>query len=372
MVQPIRVESWAARGLEDIRGEWLALLVRSSADPLFNSPEWLTTWWAQYGEVLHGELDLRAALNGSRLVGLALMHRRRVIHRPGFEGRCLELLGTARRTKGVGFSEKLGFILDLEMERPAADALARSLMEDSDWDELVLPHVIEEGATDSSVKAAASGHARYTRSPEPMEAWSVRLPGGFEDFLAELGSGTRSRVMGSRHRLQKAGDLRERIIEFDRLAEGWDILDRLHQARWQRPISAHWRAFYGAIAAQQARRGIPVISILEFNDEPISAQLNFRAGGREYSMMSAFVPVEVKRVSPGWAHFGFAIERACADGLTAYDLLGGGGKQEQYKAALGNERSNLVCRQVIRKPVLAGMYRAWDAMHAIRARFRPA
>lgn len=372
MVQPIRVESWVGRGLEEMTGDWLALLERSSADSLFNSPEWLTTWWAYYGESLGGELDLRAALLGSRLVGLALMQRRRVTHRPGLEARRLELLGTAWRAKGVGFSEKLGFILDRDMERPAADALARSVMEDSAWDELVLPHVIDEGATDSSVRAAASGHALYIRSPDSMEAWSAPLQGGFEAFLAGLGSGTRNRVMGSRNRLQKAGDLREQVLEFDRLPEGWGILDRLYQARWQRPISAHWRAFYGAIAEQQARRGIPVFSILEFNDEPISAQLNLRAGGREYSMMSSFVPVEVKRVSPGWAHFGFAIERACADGLAAYDLLGGEGKQEQYKAALGSERTNLVCRQVIRKPVLAGMYRAWDAVHAIRARFRPA
>jgi len=119
----------------------------------------------------------------------------------------------------------------------------------------------------------------------------------------------------------------------------------------------------------QTAGGIPVMSVLEFESEPVSVMVNFRAGRREYAMVSAFRPVAVPRVSPGWLHFGLAIERACADGITCFDLLGGAGKNEQYKAAFGGVRSELVCLQLLRNAPLALTYRARDGLRDLRDRF---
>jgi CelD/BcsL family acetyltransferase involved in cellulose biosynthesis len=365
-----RVESWRSRGLDGIAAEWRDLLSRSRADPLFNAPEWQYAWWRQFQPALRAELEILAAVDGERLIGLALLYDRRITHRWGLEGRRIELLGTAWRSRGVSFSERLGFILDSDRADEAAAALAAALEADASWDDFVVAHTHRGGATERAVRELAARCGGYLREPDVLEAWEVPLEGRFDEFIGSLGPGTRARIMGSRCRLEKAGVVRERVLGADELDYGWEIFARLHMARWDRPFSAYWREFYGTIAAAQARLGVPVMSLLEFNGAPVSALVNFRAGGREYSMVSAFVPVGVKRVSPGWLHLGLAIERAFADGMTHFDLLGGEGKNEQYKAAFGGRRNELVCMHYVRRPGLALMYRAWDAAKRMGKRLR--
>jgi len=364
----IRIESWGARGLQNIAGPWRELLARSNADPLFNSPEWLSTWWAHYQPVLGAELEILAAVDDHRLVGLALLHAKSVKHKLGLEGRRVELLGTAWRAQGVGFSERLGFILERGREEQVAAALADRLLDDHSWLDLVASHVHRGGATDLALQHMAESSGGYLRTPDAMEAWEIPLVGSFEDLLASLGAGTRARIMASRKRLSKAGHWQERVLGPDELDHGWEVFSKLHEERWNRPFSAHWRGFYGAIAEMQAAPGTPVLSLLEFEGEPVSLLVNFRAGGREYSIASAFVPVNVKRVSPGWMHLGLAIERAFADGMTHFDLLAGEGKQEQYKAAFGGRRYELACLQLVRHRPLAWLYRSWDGFSELRRR----
>lgn len=366
----IRIESWAARGLQNIFGPWRELLARSDADPLFNSPEWLTTWWSHYQPVLGAELEVLAALDEDRLVGLALLHTRRARHKLGLAGRRIELLGTAWRVRGVGFSERISFIFERGREQEVATALAEHLLADRSWQDFVAAHVDRGGATDRVLQHMAAECGGLLRRQDAMDGWEIPLVGSFEDFLARLGSGTRARISGGRRRLTQAGSWRERVLGLDELDEGWEAFSKLHATRWGRPLSDHWRAFYGAMAELQVAGGGAVLSVLEFNDEPISMLVNFRAGSREYAITSAFKSVKVKRVSPGWTHLGLAIERAHADGMTHFDLLGGKGKQEQYKAAFAGQHYELQCLQLLRHRPLAALYRGWDGVNALRDGFQ--
>jgi CelD/BcsL family acetyltransferase involved in cellulose biosynthesis len=355
----------------DVPGEaWDGLLARSSADPLFNSRQWLTTWWSQYGGQLGAELNVRSVTRDGRLTGLGLFMRRTVAHRLGLRGRRLELLGTARGAPGVAFSERTELVLEHAGEDEAMHAIARDLVDDASWDELFVSYTPEDSPTHRVFREVAAACGGYLRVADHMEAWEISLDGDFASFLASLGSGTRARLMGSRKRLAEAGEVRERLLRVDEMENGWDIFCRLHESRWQRAFSDHWRRFYGTIAAAQAGQGGPVMSVLEFNGEPISLLVNFRAGRREYSMASAFVPVDVKRVSPGWLHLGLAIERAFADGMEVFDFLGGEGKNEQYKAAFGGHSRQLLCLQLLRPPQLKWLYRGWDGARRLRERLR--
>ena len=347
---------------------WDGLLARSSADPLFNSSAWLTAWWSQYGGKLGADLDVRSATLGDELVGLALFSRRRVAHRLGIAGLRLEALGTARGTPGVAFSERTELLLDAARAGEAGAALARDLAIDPSWDELCVAYTPEEGPTHRVFREVAASCGGYLRVADYMEAWEIALGDGFESFLAGLGAGTRARLMNSRKRLAEAGAVRERLLGADELEHGWDIFCELHELRWQRSFSAHWRQFYGSTAAAQVARGVPVMSVLEFDGQPISVLVNFRAGGREYSMAAAFRPVDIKRVSPGWLHLGLAIERACADGMQAFDFLGGEGKNEQYKAAFGGTATRLVCLQLLRARRLKWFYRNRDRARDLKRR----
>lgn len=356
--------------LEDVDGAWDELLARSKADPLFNSREWLTAWWSQYAPVVGGELDVRVVGGDGGLAALALMHRRRVRHRFGLSGNRLELLGTARGVRGVGFSEHTDFILEAGAEAGLVERLAAELAADDSWSDLLVSYAPEGGVTHQVMESVAARCRADLRVVDGMEAWEVPLEGGFEAFLGRLGSGTRARLMNGRKRLEQAGQLRERVLEPAELEQGWEMFGQLHLERWDRPFSAHWRQFYGAIAGAQTSRGVPVISVLELDGRPLSLMVNFRAGEREYSIAAVFRPVDLKRVSPGWVHFGMAIERACTDGVKVFDFLGGEGKNEQYKSAFGGESRQLVCLHLVRPTALKWSYRALDLARQARDRLK--
>jgi CelD/BcsL family acetyltransferase involved in cellulose biosynthesis len=346
------------------------LLVRSSADPLFNSREWLTAWWRQYASAIGGELHVRAFDGPGGLEMLALMHRRRVRHRLGLSGNRLELLGTARNVRGVGFSERTDFILEAGAEPELVERLAADLATDDSWSDLVVSYTPEGGVTHQVMESVARRCRADLRVVDGMEAWELPLDGDFETFLETLGPGTRARLMNGRKRLEQAGQLCERVLQPAELEQGWEIFGQLHLERWGRPFSAHWREFYGAIARAQAARGVPVISLLELDGRPLSLMVNFRAGEREYSIAAVFRPVDIKRVSPGWIHFGMVIERACADGVKVFDFLGGEGKNEQYKSAFGGASSQLVCLHLVRPLALKWSYRALDLARRARERLK--
>jgi CelD/BcsL family acetyltransferase involved in cellulose biosynthesis len=330
------------------------------------SYEWLETWWRLFGLALEGTPVLIVAKTGEHLSGLAPLFRRRVSHRRGLRGTRLEMIGGAWRTRGVGLSERMGFLAEAGAERTILDALGREILADPEWDDLVITYALADGATAGMLERMAQACGGYLRRPDRMEAWEIPLAGGLDAFQASLGPNTRARVFGSRKRLSAAGHVREWIAESDSLERALDLLDELYRERWGRGFDGHLRQLYGEIAARQTAVGYPAVSVLEYNHRPVSVLLNLRAGGREYAIASAFREVDVKRVSPGWLHLGMAIERACRDGMSHFDLLGGNGKQEQFKRHLGGERSELVSFQLIRSPWLALVYRTWDRIRGLR------
>jgi CelD/BcsL family acetyltransferase involved in cellulose biosynthesis len=359
------------RKLDSISGlehDWPSLLDRTNADSLFMSFEWLETWWSMFGEELRGVPSLVIAETGDRLSGLAPLYRRRVSHRRGLRGTRLEMIGGAWRTPGVGFSERLAFLADASAEARIMDALASEMLADPDWDDLVVTYTPAYGPTARTLERMAQTCGGYLRRPDRMEAWEIPLAGDVDAFRQRIGPNTRSRVFGSRARLSAAGHVREWIADPDRLEHALDLLDELYRERWGRGFDGHLRRLYGAVAARQTAAGHPAVSVLEYDHKPVSVLLNLRAGEREYAIASAFREVDVKRVSPGWLHLGLAIERACRDGMSHFDLLGGNGKQEQYKRHLGGERSDLVSYQLIRNPWLVLVYRSWDRVRSVLSR----
>jgi CelD/BcsL family acetyltransferase involved in cellulose biosynthesis len=350
---------YSISGLEN---DWSSLLARSDADPLFMSYQWLETWWRLFGQGLGGRPVLVVAKTGERLCGLVPLYRRQVTHRGGFPGTRLEMIGGAWRASGVGLSERMGFLVEVGAAPRILEALASELLADRDWDDLVVTYAPKDGLTAGVLERMAQACGGYLRRPDRMDAWKIPLVNGLDAFRDSLGSNTRARIFGSRKRLSASGQVREWIADTTNLETALDLLDELYRGRWGRGFNGYLRQLYGTLAVRQTLAGHPAVSVLEYNQRPVSVLLNLRAGGCEYAIASAFREVDVKRVSPGWLHLGMAIERAAQDGMTHFDLLGGNGKHEPFKRHLGGERSELVSFQLIRTPWLALVYRSWDSI----------
>src|SRR6185295_10963283 len=101
----------AGAELESLRAEWNELLVDSSADCLFLTWEWMTSWWRHLkGERLLHVIEVR---DKDRLIGLAPFTVSR--------GR-LEFMGT-----GAIGSDYLDLIARRGEEREVVDAVARNV-----------------------------------------------------------------------------------------------------------------------------------------------------------------------------------------------------------------------------------------------------
>src|SRR5690606_8241716 len=222
---------------------------------------------------------------------------------------------------------------------------------------------VVQGATFRRLLAAGKRQGWHVRHADPMEAYDLLLPSSADELWAGLGRNTRDRVHGARRRLASQGVLEERLAGADDLDAALDELDRLHAQRWGRPGLRGARGeFYRDFAARQVAAGHRPVSLLLLDGEPFSACLNFRAGRAEYAIQSGFLEQVGRRISPGYLHLGYAMERAIGDGLVRFDLLGGSGKQVQYKRYFGGRRSVMSGLQVVRPAWLRLMYSGYDRL----------
>src|ERR1022692_4320992 len=105
---------------DSLRGEWNALLERSSANGVFLTWEWLRTWWKQLAE--RRKLSIVAIRSEGQLVGLAPLAIRPAGIKRFFPFRCREFLGS-----GTAGSDYLDLIVQRGSEEEIFDALLPSL-----------------------------------------------------------------------------------------------------------------------------------------------------------------------------------------------------------------------------------------------------
>jgi CelD/BcsL family acetyltransferase involved in cellulose biosynthesis len=134
-------------------------------------------------------------------------------------------------------------------------------------------------------------------------------------------------------------------------------MDQWRASRWGANAGASLVGRFERMLAQRlAPHGTLRLSEFSENGRPLSVMLNVRMAGTEYYLASAFDPARGSGLSPGYLHFGYAIEAACADGVARFDLLAGRGRHRDYKVDFGPREEPLVSWQLVRAPVLRGLY----------------
>jgi CelD/BcsL family acetyltransferase involved in cellulose biosynthesis len=354
----VKVCQWSEQEFAQSAAPWQELLDRSDADPLFMSWQWQWLWWRHYARVLDAELNLLAIYNsGDRLVGLAPLCLRQVRHRGGVRAARLESLGSTWRHGASAFSEYLDFIIDRDHVDAAVAALGDALQKDRRWDDLVIGYTRRDGAAarlaDSAVRRA--GHVRIA---DPLHAHVATIPESFDDYVRALDASTRRKLWNHRKKLARPALKFARIDEIDRY---FDTIDSFHQSRWgARLYEGAYREFHLAFATAMSRANTLQLSRLMVGDRPLSVMYNVRLGGKEYNLQLGFDAANSAGLSPGYLHFGYSLERACADGVRQFDFLAGQGRARQYKQDFRTSGEELVCLQLIRSAPLSWAYRLYD------------
>lgn len=306
----------SAADLARIMPAWWDLFARIPDLPPFVAPAWLIPWWAAFEP---GRLASVAVWDGGSLVALAPLYLENGAH-----GRRLLPLG-------IGISDSLDVLLDPaapEASAVLADAIVPGR---SDWDLW--------SAEDARPGAAVLGLPTppcFDTRVEPQHASPVLALPVAQSLETVIPAGKRRKWRMARHRAARR-DILLRDATPDTLADDLDHLFRLHGARWQSRgesgvlLEPRLANFHRAAAPTLLAAGLLTLVTLTIDGAVAGSYYGFTRPGAAYAYLGGFDPAFAFE-SPGTLLIGASIERAAAEGATAFHFLRG---REAYKYEWG-------------------------------------
>jgi len=310
--------------LERLRDEWNELLSESSADCLFLSWEWMTSWWRQLGNdrTLH-VIEVRER---NRLVGLApftILHGR------------VEFMGT-----GTVGSDYLDLIVRRESEQDVLDAIARSL--ETLGHQLRLSHFLPGSAVHRLAEGmTALGYRFFDRRINvcPFMALSGQ---NWDSFLSTLGRRHRENIRRRIRKLPADASFRRAATPED-VRRDLTSLISLHNQRWDTRGGSdalrdgRVQEFHREFAELALGRGWLRLFVLNLGDRPAAAVYAFNYKGKSLYYQAGVAP-EYSGMSLGLVALALSIQDAIEEGSVEYDFLHG---DEEYKSLWANETREL-------------------------------
>ena len=313
---------------------------------LFLTRAWQDAWWKRWGSTP----GFKLVSEGRECSGL---YRDYYKYKGVLPVTCLQFIGTNYRRLSTPRTE----YNCLPTDNPEAIfALG--------WSEAVLSDMPEDSPGVRILLDLADDCGCLVRRIGEDTAYSIETNGLFSDYLASLGSGTRLRLYNRRSVLEQTGNVTIRNWWPDNLVSFFELLNDFHRDRWGQPCFnetslAFHQEFLRNIVHEGGR---PELSVLCVSGRPVSVLYNVLYRNVAYNLQAGFVENFHKKLALGTLHLGYSIEAAFDKGeVEAFDLLAGGGKNEDYKAKLATVRTPLVSLMLVRSRLFKLLYRIKDS-----------
>lgn len=304
-------------GIDLLVPEWRALWSRVPDATPFQSPEWLLSWWREFGNSEPLVLTVRG---GNELVAVLPLYRLA-------ECGCSKLLPI-----GISLSDYLDALIDPDYPE-APDLLLASLVDLPGWDECCIPDLPPSASLLAAQCPPALAEHRSGGETCPVLA----LPGMAEDLREIVPRKTLRDLRQAHHRAAAAGAVAVTEAEAASVPAFMHEFFRLHEARWRRIAGKGVcadpavRRFHLNAAQRMFDAGMLRLYLLRVGDNIIAAYYGFTAKRTAYAYLSGFDPDRAE-LSPGAQIVGHAIEEAIREGVGEFHFLRGG---EGYKYAWG-------------------------------------
>ncbi len=317
-----------ADGFDALEPEWNALLEESEAG-VFQTFEWLRTWWEYFGEKL--ELHILVFQSGHRTVGIAPL----CLSRKKFVG-----LTISRHLAFIGavLSDYLGLVVRKGWESKVTEAFAIHLSENqSGWDvtdfQDVNEHVSWFPDLQPSLLRAGLPVYRYQGNVCPV----FNLPASVDSIYDQLGPSTSYNMKRKVKKLETqfrsdleiitrdTGDIEQAIIDFAHI-HGHRWKSQGHPSAFDDPKH---RAFHVAICRKFAKRNWLRLFFLRVDDARVAVSINFNYRSRIFMYQcNAHGPEDVMKCSPGMVLRYYVVVDGIGEGMRVFDFLRG---NESYK-----------------------------------------
>jgi hypothetical protein len=257
-------------------------------------------------------------------------------------------------------------VLRRDVEQPAAYALARALLRDLGWHDLVIGQLPISSASFIALSSRLSG-ACLARPAAGAPATASQVPVidttvSFEAYLSGLDADARAALCDARQRLP-AYALATCSAPGERLAGGAAVVDVLE--RLAGPTHAANANFRREIMDRLASGGRLEVDLLSIDGVPVSALCHARADGRQRLIETAVDAAAAARygVSLDTVLIGHCAERACADPhISRYELHGALPGSAPLELGIADYAVSLARIQYVRPPVRRVLYRVRDAL----------
>jgi len=314
--------------LAPLRADWNRLVDQSPRPNVFLTWEWLTAWWAHFGE---GQtLHVMAVRDGTgALVGVGPFCIERD---PGpWPFRILKFLGT----KEVS-SDYLDLIAAPGQEREVAIAILHALRDDRGvWDTAELTDLLADSVGLRALKdeAVATGCATGVAPGE----WCPFLPlaATREEYFDSIGRSKRSRLKRAKKAVEGVGCAYTLADTPETLGPALEALYALHGKRWAaRGLSGNLhspavRAFHHRLAGTLGAQGAMRIYTLEREGKAVACDYVLHRGNTVYFYQTAFdTDPAWEEYKPGYTLLAHTIEDSVDRGAREFDFLRG---REEYK-----------------------------------------
>jgi CelD/BcsL family acetyltransferase involved in cellulose biosynthesis len=338
-----------------IQDQWNELYAasRTASAPLDHA--WLRGWWRVYQPTLRAaSLRVITVWRGTLLIGALplFIHR----ERNSLLGlRHLRIVSTGE----AEFEETCPDYLNI-LSLPGEEALcARWVWREishMSWDHLEFLNLAESTTLLRPEILPPNAH-RFSLGACPI----ADLTGGFESYLQKLSSNGRQQARRLLREAEVAG-VRFEIIGMTQLADGFNDLISLHQARWTpegKPgvfAAPRFVEFHRNLLAQWLPAGRAVLARLTLGSEPVAVLYGFVTGPK-FDFYQSGVQIETKGAlrSPGNLSHLLLMKALIERRVTAYDFLRG---SSSYKKRLATRESHLLGIQIWRPTLRATVYRS--------------
>jgi len=321
--------------LEQFRECWNSLLRANPASSIFQTPEWLASWWQAYGQ----NRDLFALVfadSAGAVVGIAPLYA----DQTRFWGRSLttlRMVGT-----GSGDSDGLDFITAPGSAIHCVQAFIAWLAAYKEWHVCALETLPQHSPVAECLlrQVQESGMSiDSTFTPN----FIIDLPSTWAQYVSSLDASFRPLLTRYPKRLQSRFTVKfSRCENVDDLKTRLQTLFDLHQMRWTGRGEAGAfagnarRAFYQRMAAAFLQRGWLEFWLLELNGETVGAQFCFRYNDTVSLLQEGFHP-KYAAEKIGYALKAHLLQEMISSGARRYDFLGGA---DPYKSKFGAHQEN--------------------------------
>jgi len=287
---------------EALKDGWDQLYDSVEDVTLFNSWDWLYTWWEVFSECDLRDLFILCFYDKETLVGIAPFQIERKYPHTYIQGRTLRFLASGECLTDNVATPFVDLLILAGYKEAVVGNIEIALKAHSNrWDFAEFDFLLEDALIFDCFKNTQSMYQqRYSNGFR----YEVPKVANLDEYLETLARRWRKDFNKKDRVLSKAGVLSIRESTLDTLQKSMDLLQEMHRDRWQSRASflvfesEHFDDFHRKILKRLIPQNKAYIRTLYLNDEPLSCYYAFEDKNQIHYYQSAFYSKNANRFMP--------------------------------------------------------------------------